>query len=147
MHVLQTLPLLALTATLALSAALLPTIHVGTIQTCGTNKYGPDYIAWLDDQSPCDGTDLGIVNSYRGHGLCDLTAPIPDHPELMFSGCAERVQPFGQAGLPSGVMENGNQVMECHEAGGQETACPSPCGQGQTVMAASNVTCSPIQRY
>ncbi|PWY85042.1 hypothetical protein BO70DRAFT_379139 [Aspergillus heteromorphus CBS 117.55] len=151
MHPFQTLSLAALAATLALAAdpvptqTPLPTVHIGTIQTCGTNKYGPDYLIWLDSQSPCNGTDLGIVNSYRDYGLCELTAPIPGYPNLMFSGCTERVTPYGQAGAPASISENGNVVMQCQQVGPRQTECPSPCGGGQSVQVTANYTCSAVQ--
>ncbi|KAE8384723.1 hypothetical protein BDV23DRAFT_191371 [Aspergillus alliaceus] len=138
MHLIRILPILA--ANLVVGSSI-PNLFIGTIEGCGSNKYGPDWYVWPEDVSRCAGTDLGPVNSYLEHGLCDKQTVIPGHGNISFTGCTARIPPYGQGGPPTGVSESGVPVLICTPASLPEADCPSPCNYGPPVTVTTNYTC------
>ncbi|PYI09154.1 hypothetical protein BO78DRAFT_395027 [Aspergillus sclerotiicarbonarius CBS 121057] len=143
MQLIQILAVLG--ATIAATQAVEQTgtaLHIGTIEGCGTNKRGPDWFAWFENQAPCSGVDLGLVNSYADYGLCDVTAQIPDHPQVTFEGCAKRPNTLSQAGPPTTAILQNGPVLSCRSVNEDDIACPSPCDPNAMVTVTRNYTCT-----
>ncbi|PWY70868.1 hypothetical protein BO94DRAFT_609181, partial [Aspergillus sclerotioniger CBS 115572] len=143
MHLLQILAVLGATMTATQAFDCTPTqLHIGTIAGCGTNKRGPNWFAWFDNQSPCSGVDLGLVNSYNDNGLCNVTAQFPGRGQVAFGGCTKRPDTMSQAGPPTSVTLQDGYVLDCRAASEREIACPSPCDRRASIAVTSNYTCT-----
>ncbi|RAL03162.1 uncharacterized protein BO80DRAFT_470818 [Aspergillus ibericus CBS 121593] len=143
MHLTQILAILGATLTAAQSDEQQRTqLHIGTIEGCGTNMRGPNWFVWFDNQSPCSGIDLGLVNSYTDYGLCDVTAQIPGQPQVTFEGCARRPDIMSHAGPPAVAMLQNGPVLACRAVNEENFVCPSPCDSNAMVTVTRNYICA-----
>ncbi|KAE8355891.1 hypothetical protein BDV28DRAFT_145690 [Aspergillus coremiiformis] len=131
---------LIMAASLAV-ASTIPDLFIGTIEGCGSNKYGPDWYVWSEDMYRCAGADLGPVNSYLEYGVCEKPITLPGYGNISFTGCTARIPPYGQSGPPTGVSENGVPMLVCTPATLPGAECPSPCNYGPPVIVTTNYTC------
>lgn len=105
-------------------------LYLGNITTCGTNKYGPDWLIWFTDSSPCtDGVDAGPTQNF-GNGLCDEgdSFTVDGHSGITFTGCTPVAPPYYVPGPPTGVSDNGVPALTCEPISLPDQQCPSPCG-------------------
>src|SRR5467141_2431110 len=102
--------LLAALAVGTTTVSALQDIYIGTIGTCGTDKYGPDWFVRFKDGPACaTGIDVGPT----GNGLCDKNVTILGHKFITFTGCPP--PPYGGSipGPPTGVSDDGAPALTC----------------------------------
>lgn len=108
-------PLILLLSLAASTISALPSIYLGTIDTCSPSRYSTSYAAWLVSSRPCkahgpnsgDGSALTLVGAYpisnAGCGIGAFT--VGGYENLTFTGCIGPQGPYPTAVLRDGVEE------------------------------------------
>ncbi|KAN0071597.1 hypothetical protein V8E54_010193 [Elaphomyces granulatus] len=116
--------LLAALAVGTTTVSALQAIYIGSIDGCGSDKYGPDWWVRFKDGPACaTGIDVGPTSD----GLCGKNITVLGHQFIMFTGCST---PYGIStpGPPTGVSDDGVPALSCSPITMPDQGCPSPCG-------------------